>query len=374
LYISNKINDLDLEISKEKNRSRNSEFKTKEISKARQELYKGQANDAYWHGVFGGLYLNHLRSAVYSHLIEAEKIIDDVIHKGTYAKTESIDFDCDGKDEIVVNTKSQDLILRPFEGGTMSYWAFKPKSLNLINTLSRRYEPYHQKLKTSLDNHHSSNFDSQPQSIHALVKVKEPGLEKLLFYDRHSRYCLLDHFLKSQTSASDFLSNKFIENGNFINKSYNADIHQKKTCVEAYLSRIGEVDGYSVKLSKKIRVKDKGLVLDYKLENLQPTKKLSTLFGVEFNLSVYESSLSEQGELKDIRNFQIHDIWNRLNINYNLSHNMNIWHFPIETISESESGIERTYQQLCLLIWSDLEIEANKTWANSIEIKIDSRE
>ena len=41
-------------------------------------LYQSQCNDAYWHGVFGGLYLPHLRSAVYEHLIQAEFLADGV--------------------------------------------------------------------------------------------------------------------------------------------------------------------------------------------------------------------------------------------------------------------------------------------------------
>ncbi|MER3442967.1 MAG: hypothetical protein C4333_02145, partial [Meiothermus sp.] len=36
---------------------------------ARRHLHAGQSNDAYWHGLFGGLYLAHLRLAVLSHLI-----------------------------------------------------------------------------------------------------------------------------------------------------------------------------------------------------------------------------------------------------------------------------------------------------------------
>ena len=44
---------------------------------ARQELYRGQCNCAYWHGSFGGLYLPHLRNAIYSGLIAAHNAIDD---------------------------------------------------------------------------------------------------------------------------------------------------------------------------------------------------------------------------------------------------------------------------------------------------------
>lgn len=43
------------------------------VTRARTALWRGQANDAYWHGVFGGCYLPHLRRAVKSSLLEAER-------------------------------------------------------------------------------------------------------------------------------------------------------------------------------------------------------------------------------------------------------------------------------------------------------------
>ena len=44
---------------------------------ARQELYRGQCNCPYWHGSFGGLYLPHLRNAIYRSLIAAHNALDD---------------------------------------------------------------------------------------------------------------------------------------------------------------------------------------------------------------------------------------------------------------------------------------------------------
>ena len=44
---------------------------------ARRELYRGQCNCSYWHGAFGGLYLPHLRNAVYRGLINAHNALDD---------------------------------------------------------------------------------------------------------------------------------------------------------------------------------------------------------------------------------------------------------------------------------------------------------
>ena len=36
------------------------------IKAARSELYRGQCNCSYWHGAFGGVYLPHLRNAIYN--------------------------------------------------------------------------------------------------------------------------------------------------------------------------------------------------------------------------------------------------------------------------------------------------------------------
>ena len=50
----------------------------KKIAEAWDEIYKAQCNDCYWHGLFGGVYLQFLRFSVYTHLINAERIIDDI--------------------------------------------------------------------------------------------------------------------------------------------------------------------------------------------------------------------------------------------------------------------------------------------------------
>ena len=42
-------------------------------------LWAGQCNCAYWHGVFGGLYLPHLRQALYRELLSAEMQADKIL-------------------------------------------------------------------------------------------------------------------------------------------------------------------------------------------------------------------------------------------------------------------------------------------------------
>ncbi len=49
-----------------------------ELAVIRDHLYRGQCNCPYWHGAFGGIYLPHLRNAIYYHLIEADTRLDRI--------------------------------------------------------------------------------------------------------------------------------------------------------------------------------------------------------------------------------------------------------------------------------------------------------
>jgi len=49
---------------------------------AKTLVLRGQCNDAYWHGIFGGLYSPHLRTALWRSLVQAEAIADSLTHRG----------------------------------------------------------------------------------------------------------------------------------------------------------------------------------------------------------------------------------------------------------------------------------------------------
>ncbi|MCX5770620.1 MAG: DUF1925 domain-containing protein [Candidatus Hydrogenedentes bacterium] len=114
------------------------------VREAERLLFEGQCNCAYWHGVFGGLYLNHLRTALYEKLIAAEKVMDEIVHrKDDWVAGFQVDFDADGRDEAILETAHQALYFQPVDGGTLFEWDFKDQPFNLINTLTRREEVYH---------------------------------------------------------------------------------------------------------------------------------------------------------------------------------------------------------------------------------------
>lgn len=104
---------------------------------ARKDLYQAECNDAYWHGVFGGLYLPHLRRAVSSKLISAELKLP---FRSGWEKT---DLDLDGSDEYELKTPAFFIWVKPSTGGSIVEIDDRFNAINLTDVLTRRQEFYH---------------------------------------------------------------------------------------------------------------------------------------------------------------------------------------------------------------------------------------
>lgn len=350
--------------------------------KALHHLYKGQCNCGYWHGVFGGLYLNHLRSAVYSNLIEAEKALDAVTHKGSdWVDVKTLDFDCDTYDEILVSSPKLNLYFSPHNGGSLFELDFKPLSLNLINTLARRKESYHDKLSQAAKSNPDAGSRAEGiASIHDIVGVKDADLLSDLNYDWYRRVSLLDHFLREGTTVKDFAASKFSEAGDFLNGGYSYEIKKttkpKGLVIELlregnYFALSGE--SHRIKVVKSIKINSDGSAteIEYEIINLG-SKEFSPWFGIEFNYSLKDPHLNHIGEVRDLRNININDQWYGIRIDFEFSKPTSFWYFPIETVSESEGGLERTYQELSLLFHWNLKLAPKDKWSISFlkDIKI----
>ena len=142
------------------------------LEEAQRLLHEGQCNCAYWHGVFGGLYLNHLRTALYERLIAADREMDAIAgYDARWVRSERTDFDGDGNDEAVLDTASLTAFFSPADGGTLFELDYKPKPFNFCNTLARREEAYHAALREGRVT--VGDEEDAGKSIHELVKAKE---------------------------------------------------------------------------------------------------------------------------------------------------------------------------------------------------------
>lgn len=114
-------------------------------------LHLAQANDAYWHGLFGGLYLPHLRRGVWRHLLLLEAGLDRATPRNGLARC---DLDHDGVDEAFLCSRDAQVVVRM--DGTASIVELDSYRLaqNFGDTLRRHPEHYHAKAREGVHGAH----------------------------------------------------------------------------------------------------------------------------------------------------------------------------------------------------------------------------
>lgn len=111
---------------------------------AYDHLLRAQCNDVFWHGVFGGLYLPHLRHEAWRNLLLAEQGLEEA--EGRSSGAISIlheDLDLDRHDEAVIRHPHYTAVVSPGKGGALLELSYRPASFNLLAGLARWKEKYH---------------------------------------------------------------------------------------------------------------------------------------------------------------------------------------------------------------------------------------
>jgi hypothetical protein len=166
---------------------------------ARRAIGRAQCNDAYWHGVFGGLYLPHLRHSVWHWLAAAER----ELRSGEPLRGEVVDIDCDGYDEIWVHSAQFSAIVSPQRGGTIETLLRFSDATNVADTLTRRRESYH---VVKADKGAAANQDGAI-SIHEIER--QARLEKLPPIDREPRALFVDRILPGSLGAEAYRESRY---------------------------------------------------------------------------------------------------------------------------------------------------------------------
>ena len=131
---------------------------------ARRAIGRAQCNDAYWHGVFGGLYLPHLRAAVWRNLAAAER----ELRAGEPIAVDALDLDGDGFEELWVHSEHFSALVSPRRGGAIEEFTLFAAEVNYAGVLTRRREAYHELgAAHAPDRSPSEGTDGTP-SIHAI--------------------------------------------------------------------------------------------------------------------------------------------------------------------------------------------------------------
>jgi 4-alpha-glucanotransferase/alpha-amylase len=153
----------------------------------KEKLYETQANDAYWHGLFGGLYLPHLRRAVYKAIVELEAMLDACAPRlARFVE----DTDLDGTDELYLQNGLIQAVLKLDGSGSVCELDSYLLKHNFGDTLRRQAEHYYHKIRHSENSGHGgSGIASAHERVSFKHKIDAEDMEidedaRGLFVDR----------------------------------------------------------------------------------------------------------------------------------------------------------------------------------------------
>ena len=344
---------------------------------ARAWLWQGQANDAYWHGVFGGCYLPHLRRAVKSALIACDRLLGPA-DGGAAIEWREEDGNGDGRVEVAVRTTDWSLMVHPERGGTLTELGSMARDVDVADVLTRRPEAYHAQI---LDPDTGAT-DAQVRTIHDAATSREAGLSTLLQYDRFPRASLLDGLFPDGV-ALDPLHPWEAARAVLGERPMAHAIHASRDAIEVACS-LDDLGELPLRVEKAVRVPRQGAWLDvgYRL-HWAGAESLEARWGVQWNLVLSAGdapgryfrvsgrpSLGSRGQLEGLRAFAMVDEWLGCELDLAFAVPADVGWSPVETVSLSEGGCERIYQGSALLVSWPVRLVSGATWEMSLRLSV----
>ncbi|HET7226133.1 MAG TPA: alpha-amylase/4-alpha-glucanotransferase domain-containing protein [Candidatus Eisenbacteria bacterium] len=320
---------------------------------ARTHLWRAECNCPYWHGVFGGLYLPHLRSAVERELIEAERYLGERALDGGRVRIERGDLDLDGFDDALLETPAWAAWITA-RGGAL--WGFDDRLAlwNYGDTLTRRPEFYHRRLREA------EVGGGEGHTIHAAIRLKEPGLAQLVeHYDPHPRDSFLETWTPNGGGPQPWAGERFLL----------ADEP------DGVALAIGE--SHAPALEKRYRAQPDG-ALEVELA-LTSAAACAGALAVELNLGLHVPQADDRYVTVDgaraapphfaaratheaVREAAFVDQWAGRRLSIAVDRPARLTRAPIETVSLSEAGAERVFQGVETRWSFPVAAQANETW------------
>lgn len=364
---------------------RGEKINTQLLNEARTELYRGQCNCSYWHGAFGGIYLPHLRNAVYQKLISADNLIEKAIGRSEpWVEATAEDYNFDGHQEIQLANDRLVALIEPMAGGRIYELDVRSIQHNLLATLSRRPEAYHQKVLAG-----EKAEDGECASIHDRVIFKQKDLDKRIQYDDYRRKSMIDLFFDPDVTLDAITAGTAENRGDFRDGAYETRIRRNPGRIQVQLIRQGLVYGDTpVRITKGISLEAGSSTLEiaYLLEDLPQGSSFH--FATEFNFAGMPSGaddryfhdlegnrlgqLETKLDLSDVDGLGLVDEWLGIGVGLNASAATNFWTFPIETVSQSESGFELVHQSVTVIPHWIVTPDAEGRWSMTLRMEVDT--
>lgn len=177
--------------------------------------------------------------------------------------------------------------------------------------------------------------------------------------------------------------------GDFAHSTYEASIRRGDSEIALEMRGRGDVSVHSAEVRKTVIIsKDRPneLVIQYQLFGLPAGDIIH--FGSEFNFATmpggasdryyYDSTGVQLGtldsvqQLDDVERIGLVDEWQGLDVSLEVSQNATLWAFPIETISQSESGFELVHQSVAVVPHWEFVVPESGTWTVDIRLVMDT--
>jgi alpha-amylase len=312
------------------------------VEAAQEELHKAQCNCAYWHGSFAGVYLSHLRQAVYRHLIRADNILDRTADRPEHWVEAVVrDHNLDVRNEVCLASDRLIAFVAPHDGGTLYELDVRAAARNVLATVANRPEPYH-----------TAEHGAPPA-------------------DRRLRKGLIEHCYAERPTLETAGAGAAGDLSDFAAGSYHFRLERRPEETTLRLWRNGRIGDRVVKLTKRIVLVAgaDALACEYEFENLPP--ELTFHFGVELNFTGFDDRAGAELAGDGLYNVRLVDRAAGLAIGCQASRPASWLSYPVRAVHRCEAGIETTHQALCVLPSWQVAGDAQGRWSVTLSLPIE---
>lgn len=319
---------------------------------AREELWKAQGCDSFWHVSDGGIYRNHLRKAVYGALIAAEKITRE---KGIFIPSVTpLDLNLDGDREFLFQGSDLNCYVKPL-GGALFELDLLSKAWNYVDTFTRRRESY-------------VDGDS--------------------VVDDYTRSAFVDRLLHPQIGLKDAVANNFPYSRNCAAERYE-EISIDRVHQDLSLRKSANLAGPfgGIEIVKRYQLKKNTLVVNYTLSN-RGEKPERFNFAPEIDLSfagegtehqrlcvrssapAQDPSPLAESEFRGIDELSIEDVRNGVQVILSSASAFDLWTFPIRTVCRIGGVTAEAYQATCCMPVLPVILVPGESWDTKFTLRI----
>src|SRR5262245_5590611 len=349
------------------------------LVRAQVALWRGQANDAYWPGVSGGCYLPHLRRAVKTSLLEAERALVEA-HAISETSWTREDGDGDGRVEVYVRTRALAVTLEPEAGGMVTELGYFPAALDVADVLARRAEAYHDKVRARA----AAPTPTASRTIHDATTPKETGLDARLAYDDLRRGSLIDGLFRDGPAPLDPVAPWAQARATLCGERLECVVQDEDGAVTVVLSH-APTPALPLAVEKRVTIRDATLEARYRLRP-SPARRLTGRWAVQWNLALTAGhardryfdladrpTLGSSGRATDLGGVSLVDEWANVEARLRWSPVAELAWGPVETVSLSEGGFERIYQGTALLLVWRLDVAPGEDAALEVSVTLARR-